>query len=77
LTQEEVVCELLNKIDAIENEMILLRDDRKTVLEEYKEKLDMKAFRAAMMIHKIRRKTNNDYVVDEMLVVMNGDTANV
>jgi len=76
LTQEEVVCELINKIEAIENEMVLLRDDRKAVLEEYKEKLDMKAFRAAMQIHKIRRKTDNDYVVDEMLVVMNGDETN-
>ncbi len=73
MTQKDIVCELLDKIEYIENEMTVLREDRKVVLEEYKEKLDMKAFRAAMQIHKIRRKTDNDYVVDEMLLAMTGD----
>ena len=72
MTQKEIVCELLDKIEYIENEMTVLREDRKVVLEEYKEKLDMKAFRAAMQIHKIRRKADNDYIVDEMLLAMTG-----
>ena len=72
MTQKEIVCELLDKIEYIENEMTVLREDRKVVLEEYKEKLDMKAFRAAMQIHKIRRKTDNDHIVDEMLLAMTG-----
>jgi len=73
LSQDKIVCELLDKIETIENEMTILREDRKDVLSEYKEKLDMKAFRAAMQIYKIRRKTDNDYVVDEMLTAM-GDS---
>ena len=73
MSQNDIVCELLDKIETIENEMILLRDNRKDVLSEYKEKLDMKSFRAAMQIYKIRRKADNDYVVDEMLTAM-GDS---
>ena len=73
MSQKEIVCELLDKIESIENEMTILREDRKDVLTEYKEKLDVKAFRAAIQIYKIRRKADNDYVVDEMLTAM-GDS---
>ena len=43
------------------------------MLDDYKEKLDLKVFRAAMRILKIRQKTDNDFAIDEMLDTM-GDT---
>ena len=69
----KLVAELLEKLDTIDNEMTLLREDRKEVLDDYKEKLDLKVFRAAMRILKIRQKTDNDFAIDEMLDTM-GDT---
>ena len=49
-----VVKELVEKVSQIDNEIKLLQEDRKTVLEEYKEKLDLKAFKAALRIVKMR-----------------------
>ena len=50
----ESVRELVDKISQIDHEIKLLQDDRKSLLEEYKEKLDIKAFKAAMRICKLR-----------------------
>ena len=69
----QLVKELLSKLVVIENEMTLLRDDRKNALEEYKERLDIKAFRAAMRIFKIRQQADNDFMVNEMLEAMEID----
>ena len=70
---QKLVKELLGKLETIDNETTLLRDDRKSLINEYKEKLDIKAFRAAMRIFKIRQQVDNDCVVDEMLDAMEGD----
>ena len=53
-----VVKELVEKVSQIDNEIKLLQEDRKTVLEEYKEKLDLKAFKAALRIVKIRENVD-------------------
>ena len=66
----KLVVELLEKLDTIDNEIALLREDRKEVLDDYKEKLDLKVFRAAMRILKIRQKTDDNLAIDEMLDTM-------
>ena len=53
-----VVKELVEKVTQIDNEIKLLQEDRKTVLEEYKEKLDLKAFKAALRIVKMRENVD-------------------
>jgi hypothetical protein len=70
---QNLVKELLGKLETIDNELTLLRDDRKSLIDEYKEKLDVKAFRAAMRIFKIRRQADNDCVIDEILDAMEGE----
>jgi uncharacterized protein (UPF0335 family) len=55
----ETVRELVEKISQIDNEIKLLQDDRKAVLEEYKDKLDLKAFKAAIRIVKLRENVDN------------------
>ena len=72
----KLVVELLEKLDTIDNEMGLLREDRKETLDDYKEKLDLKVFRAAMRILKIRQKTDNNIAVDEMLDTMGDNDGN-
>ena len=55
----ETVRELVEKITQIDNEIKLLQDDRKATLEEYKDKLDLKAFKAALRIVKLRENVDN------------------
>ena len=57
---KEVVLELVERLLTIENELKLLQEDRKILFAEYKDKLDVKAFKAAIKIAKI--KTGLDQV---------------
>jgi uncharacterized protein (UPF0335 family) len=65
----ETVRELVEKIAQIDNEVKLLQEDRKTVLEEYKDKLDLKAFKAALRIVKLRENVDNTEL-DNILEVL-------
>lgn len=63
----ETVKELINRINQIDNEIKLLQEDRKSVLEDYKDRLDIKAFKAAMKIVKIRESVDSselDQIID-------------
>ncbi len=53
---DTVVKEFMERLTSIENEMKLLGDDRKALVEEYKDKIDMKALRAAIRIVRIKSK---------------------
>jgi len=48
-----LVKEFMGKIESIDSEIETLKQDRKEVIDEYKEKLDMKTLQAAL---KVRRK---------------------
>lgn len=60
--------ELVDRLLTIENEMNLLREDKKVLLTEFKEKLDIKSVQAAMRIAKIKSKLTD--TSDEALDVM-------
>ena len=53
---KEDVTELLERLLRIEGELKLLQEDRKVLFEEFKDKLDVKAFKSALQIAKIRSK---------------------
>ena len=53
MTTKADVLELVEKLLVIENESKLLQQDRKELLAEYKDKIDIKAFNAALRIAKI------------------------
>ena len=66
-TDTETVRELVERIKQIDNEIKLLQEDRKTVLDEFKDKLDIKAFKAALRIVKLRKdvdETELDSIID-------------
>jgi uncharacterized protein (UPF0335 family) len=66
---KEIVQELIEKITSIDNEIKLLQEDRKELLEEYKDKLDIKAFKAAMRIIKLRENVDSselDTILDAL-----------
>ncbi len=50
-----LVQEFMNKVDSVDNEIETLKQDRKELLEEYADKLDMKTLQAAMRVIKIQR----------------------
>jgi uncharacterized protein (UPF0335 family) len=66
---KDVVREYVQKLKAIENEKELLREDRKNLDHEYKEKIDIKAVKAALRIIKIRADGNED-LIDSVMSIM-------
>jgi uncharacterized protein (UPF0335 family) len=50
-----LVEEFLGKVQNIDNEIQLLKDDRKELFEEYSDRLDMKTLKAALSIIKIQK----------------------
>ena len=64
----EIVLELVERLINVENEIKLLQDDRKALFEEYKDKLDVKAVKAAIQIAKIKsRLGDSEAQVDQIL----------
>jgi len=49
-----LVKEFVGKIEAVDNEVELLKTDRKEIIEEYGEKLDLKVLNAALKVVKIQ-----------------------
>jgi len=63
-----VMEEFINKLFALENEQKLLAEDRKILIADYKEKLDVKAVQAAIRIAKIKSKIDSsDEELDNMV----------
>lgn len=48
------VKEFISRMESLETEMEGLKEDRKDLIEEYKEKLDMKTLQAALKVLKIQ-----------------------
>jgi|TARA_Y100000817_G_scaffold252962_1_gene205685 uncharacterized protein (UPF0335 family) len=67
--QREHIKILVERLTRIENEIKLLQTDRKELLDEYKEKINLKAFRAAWQIMK-KRKDLDISELDDLLKVM-------
>lgn len=71
MVTSDVVKELVEKVTQIDNEIKLLQEDRKTLLEEYKERLDLKAFKAALRIVKMRENVDQAEL-DNILNILEG-----
>jgi uncharacterized protein (UPF0335 family) len=70
MSKQDDVKELIEKITQIDNEIKLLQEDRKTVLEDYKGKLDLKAFKAALRIVKVRENVDDQSELDNILDIL-------
>ncbi len=68
MTVRETVLEFVERYLNIENEKKLLADDQKQLVAEFKEKLDVKAVKAAIQIAKIKsRLGDSEAAMDNML----------
>ena len=62
MATRELVLEFVERYLNIENEKKLLSDDQKQLVDEFKEKLDVKAVKAAIQIAKIRSRLGDSEV---------------
>ena len=68
---KEVVEELVEQLLRIENEKKLLAEELKDLFDDYKEKLDVKAVKAAIQIAKIKsRLGDSENEMEDMLTTI-------
>ena len=69
----ETVKELVERLTRIESEQKLLTEDKKHLIAEYKDKLDVKAVQAAIRVAKIMSKLDtSDQEFDNIMSTVNG-----
>ena len=66
-----VVKEFVTKLETIDNEIELLKGDRKEVIEEYTDKLDIKTLQAALKVVKIQNEVAHRDTFDLCLEALN------
>ncbi len=68
----ETVKELVERLTRIESEQKLLAEDKKHLIAEYKDKLDVKAVQAAIRVAKIKAKLDtSDQEFDNIMSTVN------
>lgn len=72
LATTELIKEFVGKVLALETEKMLLRDQEKELYTDYKEQLDVRAFKAALRIARIRAKlaSGEEAETDQILNVI-------
>lgn len=72
----KLVKEFVEKINTVDSEIVLLKDDRKDIIEAYTEKLDVKTLQAALKVIKIQNEVMHRDTFDLFLEALNeGSTA--
>lgn len=69
-TLRTLVKEFTSKIESIDNEIDLLKQDRKELIEEYSEKLDYKTLSAALRVAKIQSEVAHKDTFDLFMEVL-------
>ena len=74
-TLRSLVKEFVLKIESVDNEIELLKSDRKELVEEYSEKLDLKVLQAAMKVVKIKQGVSHRDTFDLFMEVLEPDVS--
>ena len=75
LSNKETLDEFVQKLFNIENEQKLLSEDKKLLIAEYKDKLEVKSVQAAIRIVKIKSKLDSSD--EELDTLVNAVSKNV
>jgi uncharacterized protein (UPF0335 family) len=69
MSNKEIIHELVEKVIDLEHEIKTLQENRKEILDEYKDKVDLKLFNAALKIARIKSKLaqTSDESLEEIL----------
>jgi uncharacterized protein (UPF0335 family) len=70
-----LVKEFVGKIESVDNEIELLKQDRKEIIEEYTEKLDIKTLTAALKVAKIQSEVAHRDTFDLFLEAISDPAA--
>lgn len=68
-SNKEIIHELVEKVLDMEHEIKTLQENRKDILDEYKDRVDLKVFNAALKIARIKAKLaqTSEESLDEVL----------
>lgn len=66
----KLVVEFVDRLKSIENEIELLKDSQKELLEEYSDRLDIKTLQAAMRTVKIKKKVGYKDTFDTFVGIL-------
>lgn len=72
-----LVKEFIDRVQNIDNELELLKEDRKELIEEFSGKLDMKTLQAALKVVKIESGVQHRDTYDLFLEALTGVSTNV
>lgn len=67
---QPIVEEFVKRLRTIENEVKLLNDDKKQLVEEFSSKLDVKTLKAAMRVVEVREKVGHKDTFDTFVEVL-------
>lgn len=70
-----LVSEFMGKVQAIDNEVETLKEDRKELIEEYSEKLDWKTLQIALRVLKLQNAVAHRDTYDLFMEVLTDPTA--
>lgn len=70
---KENIREFMKRWTNIENELGLLKEDQKNLVEEFGEKIDMKTLKQAIRCAKIREKVNHKDTFDTFVDILETD----
>jgi uncharacterized protein (UPF0335 family) len=72
MSTNESIKELLEEMLRIDNEISLLRDEKKDVFDRFKNEVDPRTFKAALQVAKIKTKVNHLDEFERILDVCDG-----
>lgn len=67
---KKLVKEFITRVENVDNELELLKQDRKDLIEEYSTKLDLKVLQAAMRVVKIQKSVAHKDTFDLFMEVL-------
>ena len=70
---KETVREFMKRLTNIENEITLLNEDKKNLVEEFSNKLDVKTLKQAIRMVKIREKVDHKDAFDAFVDILEKD----
>jgi uncharacterized protein (UPF0335 family) len=68
------VNEFMSRLNNIENELETLKEDKKELISEFKQKLDVKTLQACLRILKIKRSVEHKGTFDTLMEVLQDPT---
>ena len=67
---KEVVGEFMNRFDVLDNEIDLLQEDQKQLVEDFSDRLDIKTLKSAIRTVKIKKKVNHLDTFDSFVHIL-------